>query len=260
MTHQKDQVLDLHSNEIASTRLPLTSRRDALWRSARVSLGVGVLGLLLFVALAGAVNARLLAGLDLNATIALQPYTRPLLDQVAVAVEFLLSAELCGVYALVFAAILWRRGAGLWSVLPLGFVGPVLIEAGLKHLLHQPLVPIAYYRGTSLPLLDVPTPGSFPSGHVVRAAWFAVFLGTAFRPARRWTRWLGWGALVFLVVFIAASRVYLGVHWLSDVLGGALFGAALAWPVARIGARRLVRSATTRSRMASSRERVTGSS
>lgn len=195
------------------------------------------LGLLLFAALAYAVNARWLAGLDLATTIALQPYARPSLDRLAVVVAFLLSAEMCVVYALILGAFLWRRGAGFWSALPLTFVGPVLVEAGLKYVLHQPLVPLAYYRDTPLPLLGLPTPGSFPSGHVVRAAWFAVFGVALYQRRLGARRWAGWVVAFLFVGFVSITRIYLGVHWLTDVLGGALFGAALALPVAEVASR-----------------------
>lgn len=217
-----------------STR-PSFGIRRVVWLSSAV-------GLLLFAALAYAVNARWLAGLDLATTLALQPYARPLLDRLAVVVAFLLSAELCVVYALILGGFLWRRGCGRWSALPLAFVGPVVIEAGLKYVLHQPLVPLAYYRDTPLPLLSLPTPGSFPSGHVVRAAWFAVFGLTLYarRPGAR--RWAGVLLAFAFVAFVAITRIYLGVHWLSDVLGGAIFGAALALPAAAVESRVLGRT------------------
>lgn len=195
-------------------------------------------GLILFAALALAVNARLLANVDLNATIALQPYHRPLLDRVSVATAFLLSAEMCGLYGIILSAALWRAGAGRWAVLPLGFVGPVAVEALLKYVLHQPLVPLAYYHDVPLPLLNLSTPGSFPSGHTVRAAWFVVFVGALYRPGSRWVRRAELIFLEVLIAFICATRVYLGVHWLSDSVGGALFGAAAALPFAALAARR----------------------
>jgi undecaprenyl-diphosphatase len=60
---------------------------------------------------------------------------------------------------------------------------------------------------------------SFPSGHTITAFAVAVALGT-FYPAMR-------PGLFFCATSIAASRVILGMHFLSDVLAGAVLGATL---------------------------------
>jgi membrane-associated phospholipid phosphatase len=75
--------------------------------------------------------------------------------------------------------------------------------------------------------------GSFPSGHVANAATIAVALFMLF--PRVWVAVAGsaW------VVLMAFSRTYLGAHWLSDTLGGALVGAAAALLVAAVLARPL---------------------
>lgn len=64
--------------------------------------------------------------------------------------------------------------------------------------------------------------GSFPSGHVANAATIATALFVIF--PRVWTAVAG-AAWVILMAF---SRTYLGAHWLSDTVGGALVGAAAA--------------------------------
>lgn len=72
---------------------------------------------------------------------------------------------------------------------------------------------------------------SFPSGHAVAGAVTAVGLVLVLMPPgpRRW-RW-EFQAAVFACA-MALSRTYLGVHWLTDVVGGGLLGVTLAigWP------------------------------
>ncbi|MBI2237960.1 MAG: phosphatase PAP2 family protein [Actinobacteria bacterium] len=69
------------------------------------------------------------------------------------------------------------------------------------------------------------TGGSFPSGHAASAAATAFALALLLgRPGRR-RRWVA-GAAVYSAA-MALSRVYLGAHWLSDVVAGTLLGIAL---------------------------------
>ncbi len=70
---------------------------------------------------------------------------------------------------------------------------------------------------------------SFPSTHAVFAVAFygaLIYLLNHWEafPGRPKARWAIQGALLLLIFVIGASRVYLGVHWPSDVLGGYLFG------------------------------------
>ena len=70
-------------------------------------------------------------------------------------------------------------------------------------------------------------PHSFPSGHAARMAMLAV-LAAALGPA--WFAWLllAWAPLV------ALARVAMGVHYLSDVIGGALLGLAAGLALALV--------------------------
>jgi len=62
---------------------------------------------------------------------------------------------------------------------------------------------------------------SFPSGHTITAFAFALAVG-GFYP-------LALGVLLFCAFSIATSRIMLGMHFLSDVIAGALLGAGLGY-------------------------------
>ena len=83
------------------------------------------------------------------------------------------------------------------------------------------------------PLVSLPADASLPSGHAATAA-AAAGVVALLHPRLRLP-------LAGLVAAIALSRVYLGVHYPSDVLAGAGLGLAIAWLVVAL-ARRVVRA------------------
>lgn len=96
---------------------------------------------------------------------------------------------------------------------------------------------------------DRPPPGnrlvfedsfSFPSGHSVFAAVFflmlAVLLVRHIPPRRAWARAGVFAACLSLALTVGLSRVWLGVHYPTDVLGGLLLGFGWVWVVVLTGA------------------------
>jgi membrane-associated phospholipid phosphatase len=121
--------------------------------------------------------------------------------------------------AALFAWRRWWRGAML---LVMSMLGAGMLDAVLK---------LAFRRPRPTPFFDYPAPASFsfPSGHALFAFCFfatgaALLAPRLVHPALRRLVWLG-AAVVILV--IGFSRVYLGVHYPSDVLAG--YAAGLIW-------------------------------
>jgi len=123
--------------------------------------------------------------------------------------------------ALLVAGLLYFQKRWEALVLVIGFGGAVLWVHLAKALLARP-------RPTLVePVIALPTDGSFPSAHTTQIVAFT--LSGVLIVRRLWPEWqfaaLAVGAL--LIVIVAASRVYLQVHYPSDVLGGFLLG--LGW-------------------------------
>ncbi len=116
----------------------------------------------------------------------------------------------------------WRTGA----LVALACTGGMLANVALKH-------GVARARPDLVPHLMTETSNSFPSGHAANSAIVYLTLATLAWPLLRRpaARACAMTAAVLLVVAIGVSRVYLGVHWPSDVLAGWLFGAlwAIGW-------------------------------
>ena len=126
---------------------------------------------------------------------------------------------------LALGGALWlgvRRRWELWGGWVVAFIGSALIVQITKRTIHhpRPLGAEQFLHGSSY---------SFPSGHVVGSiVGFGMLAYVTSRVTER-------GAVANAVLYIAAactilaiawSRIYLGVHFVSDVLGGAAIGSA----------------------------------
>jgi undecaprenyl-diphosphatase len=107
-------------------------------------------------------------------------------------------------------------------------VGVALIVATFSKPLIETILKVAVSRDR--PDFDRMVPGvghSFPSGHVMAAMalWGMLPLVVSLYTRRRDVWWGSVAVAATIVAGITASRVYLGVHWFSDVVGGLLAGA-----------------------------------
>ena len=116
------------------------------------------------------------------------------------------------------------RQAGLLAIVSM-LVGLICTNLVLKPLVARPR-PWLSVPGL-IPLIAEDDPNSFPSGHTCAA--FAV-AATLWRTLPE--QWLaGKVAVIVLAVLMGLSRVYVGVHYPSDILAGAMVGSICSWSV-----------------------------
>jgi undecaprenyl-diphosphatase len=123
-------------------------------------------------------------------------------------------------YALMLALIAWTGVAAIPAVLHMitaGLAGTLLYK-WLKGATERPR---PYQACPTICCLTAPLDRfSFPSGHTLHAVVFSL-VATAYYPALGWLVWP-------FTALVAASRLVLGLHYMSDVLVGAALGAMVA--------------------------------
>lgn len=147
----------------------------------------------------------------------------PVLDHLALEVTALGNFATLTVLVLAVSVFLWLTHHRISvALLMIAVAGGAIVNTLLKEVFDRPRPSVVEQ------ITDVSTQ-SFPSGHAMAAfiAYASVaYLGGRLEPTAK-LRWTTWGLAALLILGVGASRVYLGVHYPSDVVGG--FIAGLAW-------------------------------
>lgn len=141
-------------------------------------------------------------------------------------------AVLLPLSVVVASALLARRRFFLAGSLSAAWGGAILLYSLTKYFVDRPRPP------TSIWLTDVGHTASFPSGHATQS--LSTFVAVAV-VAAAWLSKPLWPALLAALVLaggVGWSRVYLGVHWTSDVLAGWIIAAVWITIVLRLAAPR----------------------
>lgn len=203
----------------------LSSQSQARWRAGELLLALRrrrailVLALLLgiFLPLSLSIHQPGMQAWDLAVTRWVQEHRSAPLDAAAVALSTWGSAVPLIVLVLVAAAALWLAAKPLAAGLCLAALLTLPINEVLK-LFFGRARPSAESVQVLLPALGL----SYPSGHAMSSSTLCGILAVMawlYLPSRA-LRLPAVLALATVIVGIGLSRVYLGAHWLSDVVGG----------------------------------------
>jgi undecaprenyl-diphosphatase len=188
----------------------------------RVAVIGGLICLAALVVLSVMAHSAAYFPIDLTVTRALQRLQSPVLDRLALSVNWLGFAPQIMIVLGLICLGLFAAGQR-WEAVVMLLAGG--LEAGLatlvKLLVQRPRPDVSGVH-VYQPLGDF----TFPSGHTF--SYMMVFGLLAYfcyvRMRASWLRTLVVAALIGLVAAVGPVRIYLGEHWLSDVIGGYLLG------------------------------------
>lgn len=220
LPHLSQQIVQLWRQKVSPKLLPLIS-------TIRVGgLLIAALALWGFAEIADEVLERETQAFDRGILLALKHLHTRLLDRVMVAITFL--GEPSVLLGLCLALGIWllrRRQRSEATTLAIASLGAISLNFVLKDLFARAR-PTLWQRVVDVSLY------SFPSGHAMIS--LVVYGMVGYLLATRFKRWsaLIVSLTILLIVIIGLSRLYLGVHWPTDVIAG--YAAGLVWLVACI--------------------------
>ena len=187
---------------------------------------------IIFAVLAGSVVAAILLAVfvrnigitkfDIAITEELQENTsRPvdfLMRAISATADPIVSMVLITVVAVFLMAIQRQREALFLLVVPFADIFGSMI----KNIVARPR-PSEFIANISTEVSG----SSFPSGHVIHAVIFFGYLfalSFVIKELPTFVRWIVATSSVLIIILMSVSRIYLGAHWASDVIGGYLIG------------------------------------
>ena len=197
------------------------ARLAALGLTLGLGLILALLALYIFAVLADQVMEQETIRIDYGVLDALRQVQSPALDYLAFVVSALGAEVLAVLMVLLLILFGWQRRWGAAVGLMVTVVGAQMLNNVLKDWFHRT-------RPAPLEGLIPAQAFSFPSGHAMVAAAFYLFVGyLAWQILKGRARILCAAFLVLIALAIGLSRLYLGVHYLTDVVAGYIAG--FAW-------------------------------
>jgi membrane-associated phospholipid phosphatase len=204
-----------------------TSKRKRFLEIISVWLTLGLLAAIATLVFLGWLADEVLEGstrqFDDATRAAVHTFASPPLTLFMRAMSFLGSSQFLTVASI--AAIVWfawRKWGREAKLFALTMIGASLLNITLKLAFKRPR-PVPFFN------LTAPESFSFPSGHSLASCCFFAGLAAILsgRIKHKRTRTILWTIAITMFLLIGLSRIYLGVHYTTDVIAG--FAAASIW-------------------------------
>jgi membrane-associated phospholipid phosphatase len=198
----------------------------ALSRVTQTLFIIYAIQLILFGLLAWWVHVTPVLSIDVAITREFQENQSPILRIFMLIISYPGSTFLLAVLVFVTAVIFWIVGLRLEAI----FVLALSIVSSLLNVILKFLVARPRPNAQLVDVIQAAKGNSFPSGHVMAylAFWGLLFsFGIIVFHGWHWWRVIILTVSAFFVILVGPSRIYLGDHWASDVLGSYLIGGVL---------------------------------
>ncbi len=206
----------------------------------------GIIAIFLFVFLSKYEDRAIVRSMDFAATVKLQERIdgsthlrfASAIGNSMEGATFFASPEFTVMVTLIVTGILLydrkRKRWNVWALtIPVALTLLVAAEIYGKSVVHHPAPPFSMIKHptTIFPADYINEQYSYPSGHAARAFFLSLIVINMMSIRKNLTKktlLFSMGIGLFYIAIVSISRIYLGHHWLSDVIGGVFLGCACA--------------------------------